>query len=215
MINSDTKNNLKELISPIMFLIGVTALVILLVTIQSVLTAKPHNQDDFVYVSKVILQDIKPVVNISEDDTIGLPYSGQDVEEASGFYEYDASDESQEKSLIYYDNTYIQNSGIDYNSKNAYDIVSILNGTITSVKEDKLLGNIIEIKHSNELISVYQSLSEILVKEGDEITKGQVIGKSGTNNIYPQLDNHLHFELYYKGQIVNPNKYYNKTLKEL
>ena len=78
-----------------------------------------------------------------------------------------------------------------------------------------MLGNVVEIKHSNELISVYQSLSEINVEKDQTVTKDQVIGKSGTNNIAAILDDHLHFELYYKGQVVNPNEYLGKTLKEL
>ena len=109
----------------------------------------------------------------------------------------------------------MQNSGDDYVSENVFDVVSILDGTVTMVKDDNILGKTVEIKHSNDLISVYQSLSEVSVKEGDEIILGQVIGKSGYSDINKDLGNHLHFELYYKGTIVNPEEYYNKDINEL
>lgn len=56
------------------------------------------------------------------------------------------------------------NSGVDYGGKENFEVVSILDGTVIDVKEDDLLGKIVEIRHSNEMISVYQSLSEVTVK---------------------------------------------------
>ena len=42
-----------------------------------------------------------------------------------------------------------------------------------------------------------------------------VIGKSGEANVSPELGNHLHFELYYQGSVVNPLDYYDKLIGEL
>ena len=81
------------------------------------------------------------------------------------------------------------------------------------VKEDELLGKIIEIRHSNELVSVYQSLSEVNVKENDKVLANQVIGKSGTNELDKDMGNHLHFELYVNGQVVDPTLYLNKEVQ--
>ena len=77
------------------------------------------------------------------------------------------------------------------------------------------MGTIVEIRHNNELISVYQSLSNVSVKVDDTIIQGQVIGQSGTSNINKDLGNHLHFEIYYQGKILNPENCYNKTPEEL
>lgn len=154
-----------------------------------------------------------PVVSTSS--IITRPYLDNNVSLAKSFYDYQAGEEEQEKSIIFYENTYMQNSGVDYTSSDTFDVVSVLDGTVLSIKDDNILGKTIEIKHSNDLISVYQSLSEIAVKEGDEVILGQIIGKSGYSDINKDLGNHLHFELYYKGAIVNPEEYYNKDINEL
>ena len=109
----------------------------------------------------------------------------------------------------------MQNSGVDYVSSNTFDVVSVLDGTVISVEENDLLGTTIEVRHSNNLISVYQSLSDVVVEENMVVVQGQVLAKSGTSNINKELGNHLHFELYYNGEIVNPEEYYNKNVDEL
>ena len=72
-----------------------------------------------------------------------------------------------------------------------------------------------EIKHDKNIISSYQSLSEVLVKEGDKITQGTIIGKSGTSNLEKDLGSHLHFELTIDSNTVDPEEYYDKELGNL
>lgn len=171
---------------------------------------------DLEYVDGEITESLdRNIPVVSTSSVIARPYLDSNVSLGKSFYDYRGDEESQEKSIILYENTYMQNSGDDYVSENVFDVVSILDGTVTMVKDDNILGKTVEIKHSNDLISVYQSLSEVSVKEGDEIILGQVIGKSGYSDINKDLGNHLHFELYYKGTIVNPEEYYNKDINEL
>lgn len=151
-----------------------------------------------------------PVVSTSK--TIVKPYLDSDVSLVKGFYDYKADSDSQEKSIIFYENTYMQNSGVTYSSEKVFDVISILDGMVISVENNDILGNTVEIRHNNDLISVYQSLSNVNVKKDDKVIQGQIIAKSGLSNIEKDLGNHLHFELYYKGKIVNPEEYYNKSL---
>ena len=65
------------------------------------------------------------------------------------------------------------------------------------------------------MISVYQSLSEVSVKKDDTVTQGQIIGKSGTNTLDSNLGNHLHFEIYYQGQVMDPEAIYDKKMSDL
>lgn len=168
--------------------------------------------DDTIYVDDVIIEDEVPVVNTR--NIISRPYLGE-VKIARNFYDYQGTEEEQKNSLIYYENTYIPNSGVDYQSDEIFDVVSILDGKVTKVEENNLLGKIIEVTHENNLISVYQSLSETLVSVGDNVLQGQVIGKSGQSNISKDLGNHLHFELIHNSKNVNPEDYYDKQLGEL
>lgn len=171
-------------------------------------------EPDFDYVSQTIFEDDIPVVNTKP--SIIRPYTDTEVKIVKDFYDFQADEEKQQNSIIYYESTYLQNSGIAYGGKEeAFDVVSILDGTVVSVKEDNTLGKIVEVRHSNDIVSVYQSLSEISVKENDEIKQGTIIGKSGSSNISKELNNHLHFELIIKGQIVNPENYYDKKVDEL
>lgn len=151
-----------------------------------------------------------PVVSTSK--TIVKPYLDSDVSLVKEFYDYKGDSDSQEKSIIFYENTYMQNSGVSYSSEKIFDVISVLDGIVISVENNDILGTTVEIRHDNDLISVYQSLSNVNVKKDDKVIQGQIIAKSGLSNIEKDLGNHLHFELYYKGKIVNPEEYYNKSL---
>ena len=91
---------------------------------------------------------------------------------------------------------------------------AVLDGEVTNIKEDEVLGKIVEISHDNKYVSIYQSLSEINVKKGDIVSQGQILGKSGKNELDKELGNHLHFEMYVGGQTVDPLLYLNKDVQD-
>ena len=62
---------------------------------------------------------------------------------------------------------------------------------------------------------MYQSLGSVDVKVNDYVYQGMIIGHSGEANVSPELGNHLHFELYHQGSVVNPLNYFDKYLGEL
>ena len=112
------------------------------------------------------------------------PYTAGNVEIGKSYYDKDAEESNQEGSIIYYENTYIQNTGVDYTSKEVFDVNAIADGTVTSVTKDDIVGTTIKIEHNNDMISVYQSVKDVDVKANDAVTKGQVIAKSGTNKVF-------------------------------
>lgn len=164
------------------------------------------------YVSREVISQDVPVIN--ETEKMIKPYTNQQVTVGKSYYDYKSESSEQEKSITYYDGSYIQNSGIDYVLNETFEVVSVLNGTVTNVKEDDILGTIVEIKHDNNYVTTYQSLSEVSVKKDDTVTQGQVIGKSGTNKLDKDMGNHLHFEVYVNGQVVDPNLYLDKEIKK-
>lgn len=171
------------------------------------------DNDDYDYVSKTIFEDTTPVVNV--ETTIIKPFEDKNIKILKNFYNYKDDKTKQESAIIFNNNTYLQNSGVDYGGVEKFDVIAVLDGTVITVKEDKLLGMIVEIKHENDLITVYQSLSEVKLKKDDVVKQGDIIGKSGGSNFAKDLGDHLHFELIYKGQVVNPEEFYFKKLSDL
>lgn len=171
------------------------------------------DKDDQVYVDENVIEEDIPVV--ADNIIIQRPYVEEGIKVAKTFYDYKDEEETQKNSLILYENTYIQNSGVDYNGKENFNVLSILDGTVAKVLDDNVLGKVVEIKHKNDLISSYQCLSETSLKENDSVSQGEIIGKSGTCNISKELGDHLHFELFLKGSVVNPELYFDKNLKDL
>lgn len=214
------KGKLKSFVVPSIYALSLILFVFSMYFIQEILSNTLLKDDNLVdketeYVDNEIIEHNEYLPVVGTEETIIKPFVGNDVKISKNYYDYQDEADNQQNSIIYYENTYMQNSGIDYSSDNPFDVVSILEGTVIDVKTDNVLGTVVEIRHTNELISVYQSLSEITVKVDDKVVQGQVIGKSGKSNLNVDIENGLHFELYYMGQIVNPENYYDKTLTDL
>ena len=169
--------------------------------------------DDFTFVNDYIFDNYSPVMN-SDEESLIRPYSSENISLYRNYYDKDATSEEQEKSIVLSDGTYIQNSGIDYKSNESFDVVSSLSGTVTNITKDTLLGDTIEIKSSDNVVVTYQSLSDVKVKKGDQINQGEVIAKSGKCSINADVENGLHYEVYINGKPINPEKYYDKVIKE-
>lgn len=165
------------------------------------------------YVSKTIIEDNQPVVAIN--NIIKRPYNNENIKIIKDYYDFKDESVEQENSIIYYEDTYLQSSGVSYGSGESFEVISILDGTVTSVSENELLGNIVEVDHGNGIIGYYQSLSDVVVKKGDTVVQGQTLGKSGFSNIAKDLNDHLNFELSIKGQLVNPENYYDRNISDL
>ena len=214
------KGKLKSLVVPSIYALSLVLFVVSMYFAQELLSDtllkdKKLTNEETEYVDGEIIENNEYLPVVGVEETIIKPFTSTDVKVSKSFYDYTAEADSQQNSIIYYENTYMQNSGIDYSSDKSFDVVSILEGTVIDVKSDNVLGTIVEIRHTNELISVYQSLSEITVKVDDKVVQGQIIGKSGKSNLNVDIPNNLHFELYYMGQIVNPESYYDKSLTDL
>lgn len=196
-----------------LYALGFVMLLGALYLVESMMPTSSFNGIDDDYVDKTVFDSELPVVNTA--DIIIRPYAATDVSIVKNYYDYKDEAKEQEQSLLFFENTYLQNSGVSYGKEEVFEVISILDGTVTSVKEDNSLGKIVEVTHSNDMISIYQSLSEVNVTENQEIKQGMIIGKSGTCNLEKDLNNHLHFELIVKGLVVNPEDYYDKKVSEI
>lgn len=104
--------------------------------------------------------------------------------------------------------------GIDLTSENN-NVFAVAKGTVESIKTDSLNGTQIVIAHSNNLKTIYSSLSEeTLVNVGDTVNEGQQIGTSDTTAGNEEKDGkHLHFEMLENGKKIDPANYLEFELK--
>lgn len=196
--------------------ISIVALICLIsyAVTTSLTVTESKKQENLEYVSYEILTDnIMPVSK--EEQTTGnttldivKPYQDENVKVGKSYYDYKEEEKSQEDAIIYYKNTYMQNTGVDYTNDKDFEINAIGDGKVISITTDDITGTTIKIEHNNNIVSVYQSVKNPQIKEKDEVKKGQIIATSGTNNINSDLGTHLHFELYKDNILVNPENFF-------
>lgn len=158
------------------------------------------------YVTKEVSEDIIPT--ISTEVTIIRPYDASDVIASIPFYNQNGTEEQQEAALIYYENIYMENTGVMYTSQNEFNIISVLDGTVKDIKEDAIMGKIVEVENNKNITTIYQSLGSVQVSVGNTIKQGDIIGTSGKNSIISSDLYGLHFEVFKKGEIIDPEQFY-------
>lgn len=193
-------------------------LVLFLITLGVYFTSKYESSsneiglDNITYVSNGVFNRSIPIINIP--DTLSMPV-GENIKISRYFYEKDSSLEKKEKSIVYYEGTYMPNTGIDYTNAEAFDVLAIFDGTVVDVVDDELLGKTVKIRHNSELISVYQGIDNIEVKTGDTVFTNQKIATSGNSKINKDLGESLHFEIYKNGITINPEKCLNQKIGDI
>ena len=208
------KYKLKSWVVISVYIISIGAIVTSLFLIGKTLKeATAYDNLSYIYRGIISNRDV-PVIEYVNDE-IFKPYENETVKVLKGYYDRSDDPKVHEKALIYYQNTYMPNTGILYSSNESFDVISVLDGKVEDVKTDNLIGNIVTIKHSNNLFTSYQSLNEVMVSVGDEIKQGDLIGTSGPNQITPDSENMLLFEVVYNGVNINPESFYQMNIKDL
>ena len=170
-------------------------------------------EKELIPVSNPILDKVIPVSTTAKE--IVRPYTDATVTILSGFYDYKDESTRQINSIVFYDNTYMQNTGNIYASDNKFDVVSIADGEVIKVEDSQLFGKIVMIKHSDNLTSVYQFLEDTTVSPNKMIKQGEKIGVSGVSNIIDNTKNQLYFELLVHDTLVDAENYYGKNINEI
>ncbi len=98
-----------------------------------------------------------------------------------------------------------RHEGVDFAGTKGSDVLGVASGVVTWSGARQGYGNLLEIDHGNGYITRYAHNDELLVKAGDGITAGQTIAKMGKTGRASAP--HVHFEVLYKGQAVNPYKF--------
>ncbi|WP_353948939.1 M23 family metallopeptidase [Sporolactobacillus sp. Y61] len=151
------------------------------------------------------------------EEVFEWPAAKADTEVIQPFYDADGTEQEQQAALVNYDNTYAQNTGINIGAKDeqAFAVNAAMSGKVTEAKKDSLLGYTVTLKHKNGVETLYQSLTSLDVKLGQEVKQGETLGTAGTSAFNKPMGVHAHFEIRKNGIPVNPEVYMDKAASEV
>lgn len=208
------EKKLKAFVLPTVYCLVIGVLFISIAYLGNILQSQVQYED----LAVSALTDNTTLVTKTEENvetSIVKPYSSESVQVSKSFYDMQDDETTQQKSLVYYENTYLQNSGVIYTSTESFDVICSTDGTVTNVAADEVLGNYVEVTHNTNLKTIYYSLGEINVKKDDVLKTGDIIGKSGDNMLESESNNSLLFEVYHNGFAIDPEEYYNMSITDL
>lgn len=85
-------------------------------------------------------------------------------------------------------------------------VKATLDGTVIFAGWSDEAGNTIQIQHDGDIVSIYKHNEKLLKKVGDKVTAGSPVALVGNTGSLT-TGAHLHFELWHKGETVDPTKY--------
>jgi murein DD-endopeptidase MepM/ murein hydrolase activator NlpD len=96
--------------------------------------------------------------------------------------------------------------GIDIAGNTGDDALVAMDGEVIYAQyNDGGYGNLIIVKHEDNMVTYYGHLSDFYVKVGDKVKKGDIIGAIGSTGF--STGPHLHFELRVDNEPVDPTNY--------
>jgi len=99
----------------------------------------------------------------------------------------------------------IRHWGIDYKAPKGTDVFSISGGIVAKSYLDTTYGNMIIIDHGQGVFSLSMHLDERLKKEGDSVSKGELIGRVGNTGY--SFGPHLHLSIKVNGVSIDPERF--------
>ncbi len=104
-------------------------------------------------------------------------------------------------------------SGVDLKTVPKDKVLAAFEGVVVMSRPYAGYGNCIKIQHADGLATLYSHQYKNLVKEGDFVHAGQVIGLTGRTG--RATTEHLHFELFCQGQRLDPARLFNHATHSL
>lgn len=199
------KRKLKGYVLPTLYLL----IVVSIFTGVILLGQKVKLEDrDYDYGVSALEDKVESVVvedTITSSD-INSPVDTTVAELSIHYYDKDASSEEQQNSLIFYENTYLPNTGVLYSSDNEFEVSVAFSGKVSEILDDEFFGKCVVVEHNDKLRTYYYGLQNIDVAVGDELANNTVIGTAKNNAIMNTKKTFL-FEVYYNNELMNPEKF--------
>ncbi|MGQ9619410.1 MAG: M23 family metallopeptidase [Bacteroidales bacterium] len=101
----------------------------------------------------------------------------------------------------------VKHYGTDIVTKPKSPVMAALDGTIIFTGWTIETGYVIYIQHSNNLVTVYKHNASLLKQSGDNVRTGEAISVVGDSGELYTSGPHLHFEIWYKGTPLDPEKH--------
>ena len=95
---------------------------------------------------------------------------------------------------------------IDISAPQGSVVMAVLDGTVVNASWSDEYGYTLVIQHPDDIISVYMHNQKLLRSQGDKVSAGSSVALVGNSGLDPS-GSHLHFELWYKGEAIDPVKY--------
>lgn len=97
---------------------------------------------------------------------------------------------------------------VDITASEGAVVKATMDGTVIFAGWSDEAGNTIQVQHDGDIVSIYKHNEKLLKKAGDKVTAGTPIALVGNSGSLT-TGAHLHFELWYKGETVDPTQYIN------
>lgn len=105
----------------------------------------------------------------------------------------------------------VYHGGLDLVAPVGVDVRATADGRVRSVERaQKLQGTRVVIDHGNGYETVYAHLSDLLVRKGQKVSRGDIIGRTGNSGT--SFAPHLHYEVVLDGVQMDPLNYFNGEL---
>ncbi|MDE6480778.1 MAG: M23 family metallopeptidase [Muribaculaceae bacterium] len=96
--------------------------------------------------------------------------------------------------------------GLDFAAATGTPVFATADAVVEVAERKDAYGNCIDLNHGYNYLTRYAHLSQILVKPGQHVKRGEMIGKVGSTG--KSTGSHLHYEVRFKGEPQNPVHYY-------
>jgi murein DD-endopeptidase MepM/ murein hydrolase activator NlpD len=97
--------------------------------------------------------------------------------------------------------------GTDIVTKPKATVAAVLDGTVIFTGWTMETGFVIQIQHSNNIVSIYKHNAVLLKETGDPVRAGEPVSIIGNSGEMYTSGPHLHFEIWYKGSPLDPGKH--------
>lgn len=156
--------------------------------------------------------DGAPIVETNATkELLKYPFAEELLDEVAilqNYYDMEADASVREKSLLVFNQSYTTNTGVSISiDDKPFEVIASMSGTVEDVITDVFQGDEVVIAHADGMKTVYSSLTEVLVKTGDEVQQGQPLATTAANEWNPTAGVHLHFEVLINDETVNPASY--------